>query len=480
MQNPAHAASAAEDEAALLGGTNLPAEAVSSWVKARPNVEDKFERDAESFSRFWRMSAELRAKLPAKPSRNAAQTGAAGRILQVERQARERFLAAHVETVYRKLTNDCRSFVRAAKLVDDAAGLLPGLVPAADALRRESERALKDKEGIEVDQGLFFSHVLGHPTAGRHLCHAMLLPRPETSARLAHFGRRGVADLGAAAVQRMGKASVVEMRHPRFLNAIDDTTLDALEAAVELAILDPETGVAVLRGGLVEHPKYAGRRVFSAGINLTYLYQGKISDLFYINHIMGFENKIFRGLARPDLPPDETIGATMEKPWIAAVDSFAIGGGCQHLLVMDYVLAAADAYLTLPARKEGIIPGAANMRLPRFTGDRIARQAILSGRRLDCDSPEGRLVCDEIAPSGEMDAALTRVVDGLTSSGVVSAVANRRAFRVAQEPLDIFLRYLAVYAREQAYCHISPALVANLEQHWNAQSREPERDYRPR
>jgi thioesterase DpgC len=230
--------------------------------------------------------------------------------------------------------------------------------------------------------------------------------------------------------------------------------------------------IAVLRGGVVENPKYAGRRLFSAGINLTRLYQGQISYLFYIRHILGFENKWLRGLARPDFPPDERVGQTIEKPWIAALDGFAIGGGCQHLLVMDYILAGADAYMTLPARKEGIIPGASNMRLPRFTGDRIARQAVMYERRLDCDSAEGRLICDEIAAPEEMDTALARVIDGLTSSGVVSAVANRRAFRVQQEPIDLFLNYVSVYAREQAYCHFSPALIANLERHWNAQNRK--------
>ena len=140
---------------------------------------------------------------------------------------------------------------------------------------------------------------------------------------------------------------------------------------------------------------------------------------------------------------------------------------------MDYVLAERGAFLTLPARKEGIIPGAANMRLPRFTGDRIARQAIQYERRFDCDSPEGRLICDEIVAVGEMDTALERVVKGLTSSGVVSAASNRRAFRITQEPLDAFRAYFAVYAREQAYCHFSPALIANLERYWNAQSRTP-------
>lgn len=70
-----------------------------------------------------------------------------------------------------------------------------------------------------------------------------------------------------------------------------------------------------------------------------------------------------------------------------------------------------------------------------------------------------------------MDSAIERVVDSFTGSGVVSAAANRRAFRVAQEPLDLFRNYFAAYALDQAYCHFSPALISNLEQHWNARNR---------
>jgi thioesterase DpgC len=445
---------------------------VESWLESQPKLGGDFERDVAAFSAFWRAGAELHAKFPGKSARNSNQAAASDFIFQTERKARERFLGTHVEAVYRKLTNGRRNFIRAEKLVYDAAAVVPGLVPTVEAVRRESEHHLSGKDGLEIDQGIFFSHILAHPTAGRHLFHAMLLPRAETAEYLPHFLKTGSIDLGRATVQRMGKASVLEMRNPRFLNAMDDTTLDPIEIATDLAILDPETAVGVLRGGFVEHPKYAGRRLFSAGINLTYLYQGKISYLFYLRHLLGFENKIFRGLAQPDFPPDETVGATIEKPWIAAVDGFAIGGGCQHLLVMDYVLAASDAYMTLPARKEGIIPGAANMRLPRFTGDRIARQAIMSGRRFDCDTPEGRLICDEVVPADQMDVALAGVVEGLTGAGVVSAVANRREFRVPQEPIATFLNYVAVYAREQAYCHFSPALIANLERHWDAQNRK--------
>jgi thioesterase DpgC len=71
-----------------------------------------------------------------------------------------------------------------------------------------------------------------------------------------------------------------------------------------------------------------------------------------------------------------------------------------------------------------------------------------------------------------MDGAIDRVVDQLTGSGVVSAAANRRAFRIGQEPLDLFRNYFALYALEQAYCHFSPALIANLENNWNARNRK--------
>jgi thioesterase DpgC len=278
-------------------------------------------------------------------------------------------------------------------------------------------------------------------------------------------------EFDGATLERRGRAALVTLRNPRFLNAEDETTLDGFEIAVDVATIDTRTDIAVLRGDSVQHAKYRGQRLFSAGINLTHLYHGKISYLWYVKRDMGVVNKLFRGVAHPQISPDELTGGTTEKPWIGVVEGFAIGGGCQLLLALDYVLAAGDAYMTLPARKEGIIPGAANLRLWRFTGDRIARQAILYGRRLDCDTPEGRLICDEIAPADKIDAALDRAVDVFTSTGVVSAAGNRRAIRIGQEPLDLFRRYMAVYAREQAWCHFSPALIGNLERNWNAHNR---------
>jgi thioesterase DpgC len=455
----------------VLTGVGLPRDGVAAWLANNDTLGGDYGRDSEDFSRQWRVGAELLAKLPAKSARSQSQAVAAAAILQRDRAAREKFLRLYAAKIYRHLTADLTKFVRVEHLVRAAAATVPGLVPDDAQLAGENGLSQRDKDGAEIDQGLFLSHVLADTACGMHLCHAMLLPRPEAEEQSRRFAKTGKLTLDGAIIERRGNAALVTMRNPRFLNAEDETTLDGLEIAIDVATLDRLSGIAVLRGDVVENEKYRGRNLFSAGINLTHLYQGKISYVWYIKRDMGLVNKLFRGVARPDLSPDEIAGGTTEKPWIGVVEGFAIGGGCQLLLALDYVLAASDAYMTLPARKEGIIPGAANLRLWRFTGDRIARQAILYGRRLDCDTPEGRLICDEIAPPSSMQAALDRVVDGFTSSGVVSAAGNRRAIRVGQEPLDTFRRYMAVYAREQAYCHFSPALIANLERNWNAHNR---------
>jgi len=363
--------------------------------------------------------------------------------------------------IYDRLTDGRSRFLRVDELCRRAGEA--GVLPSAEALAQEAALPQRGKKGLEKKQGEFLAEILGDPAAGTHLCHAMLLPSEKAKASLAAFDRDGEIRLAGAHLRREGKAAVLTMGNPRYLNAEDETTLEGMEAAVDLALLDPKTEVCVLRGDVVTHTKHAGKRIFGAGINLTHLYEGRIRYLWYLIRDLGFVNKMFRGLAKPDASPEVD---SIEKLWTAAVEGFAIGGHCQILLTMDYILAAQDAYLTLPARKEGIIPGASNLRLPRFVGDRIARQAIMAERRIDCASPEGRMICDEVVNKESMDEAIARIVERLTGSGVVSAAGNRRAFRAGEEPLDLFRRYMAVYAREQAYCHFSPALIANLEKNW--------------
>jgi thioesterase DpgC len=386
-------------------------------------------------------------------------------------EGRDRFLRSNADAIYDELTDGHSLALRDEELLDAAAERHPGLVPGRDQLTAESERRLADKQGIEIAQGLFLSHTLASPRAGAHLVWAMLRPTSEALERIDDFRATGSADLGTVHVRREGRAGYLEIRNPRHLNAEDDTTLWATECAVDLILLDPEIEIGVMRGGVVDHPRYAGARIFGSGLNLTRLYLGQLPFMFFITRDLGYVNKIYRGLSGPEHRPDQPEQTT-EKLWLCAAETYAIGGACQLLHVMDHVIAARGCRLFLPARKEGIIPGASPLRLPRSVGDRLARQAILTGREFEAGVPPAELLCDEVVEPDAVDEAIAARVPALTSSGLINAAANRRAIRVGEEPLDTFRRYMATFSKEQAYCHLSPALVSNLEEHWNAQQRK--------
>ncbi len=380
-------------------------------------------------------------------------------------------LGEDIEGIYDALTDGQTRSLRVAELVYTAAERFPGLVPTRAAIDEERERLQKDKRGLEIAQGDFVAHVLAHPRTGPHLLHAMAQPRPEAVDLVDELARTGRVDLGPMRVERDGTVGVVSIQNHAFLNSEDDVSTSALEVAVDLVLLDDSIEVGVLRGAPATHPKHAGRRIFGAGINLTHLYHGKISLVeFMIERELGVVSKMYRGHDLGD-PAGGVLEDRREKPWIAAVESFAIGGACQWLLVMDRVIAEQGSYFNLPARKEGIIPGCANLRLPRFVGERLTRQAIFFNRVFEADSDEGRLLADEVVPGDEIEGAVERAAAELTSAGTTSLVANRRALRVAHEPLDVFRRYMSNYTRDQARCLYSPALIDNLERNWDAKRR---------
>ena len=93
--------------------------------------------------------------------------------------------------------------------------------------------------------------------------------------------------------------------------------------------------------------------------------------------------------------------------------------------------------------------------------------------RVPAGSDDGRLLADTVVPAAEIDDAIDRAAATLLDAGSASLVANRKASRVAAEPIDVFRRYMAYYAREQALCLYSDALIRNLERNWQAQRRRP-------
>lgn len=462
---------------AHMAGAGLDAQAAGAWLDAAqglplPEAPDaaRLEADASAAAPLFAQGWELLGRLPLRSRRTPAEKAAGTAIVETMGDLCWRFSRAHRRALYGRLTDNMSTPLRVDELVWSGARLWPGLLPTREQVTREAELMQMDKDGREINQGLFLSQLLSDPEIGTHLLMSMLQPTRQARELLEEFVATGRAELGQARVEARGEAGYVFNSHPRYLNAMDDETLIAEEVAVDLVLLHPGLRMGVLRGDPVEHEKYKGRRIFSAGINLTKIYHGKLSYLFYIVRDLGLVNKIYRGLAGEEFHPGEPE-TTHEKTWLAVVDGFAIGGGCQLLLVVDYVIAEAGAYFNLPARKEGIIPGAANLRLPRFMGERLARQAIMFDRTFYVEEPEARALVNEVHPPEALDAAVESLVSNAIGSGMVSAGGNRKAIRVETEPLEKFREYMATYAREQAFCHLSEQLTHNLEKHWQAKQR---------
>jgi enoyl-CoA hydratase/carnithine racemase len=434
-------------------------QSIALWSQRRPPETLSFKQSGAAHRTWFEVGQAIFKRLPNRPKRAEVEQNQAMLITETMSEARSKFVRIHGGEVYRALRKRAGKPLRVEDLAYAAGESFPGLVPTRQDVLQELALPQKEKEGIELAQGILFSEWLRDEETGNRIMRDMRLAKEESLALFPEFERAGFVDLGQARIRRANQIAHVEMCNTQFLNAEDDGQLEALETCVDLALLDPRVQLGVLRGARMKHPKYLNRRVFCSGLNLTHLADGKLSFLFYISHELGLVSKLYRGLATE-------AGLDVEKPWVAAVEGHAIGGGCQLLLVMDYVLIEDDAFISLPARKEGFIPGAANLRLPRFLGERAARQAIFCNRVFMANSPDcGRLV-DEVVPVGSMDAALDRALDNLLHSGIVGMASNRRAFREGEEPLSLFRSYMATFSVEQAQCHFSPALITNLERSW--------------
>jgi thioesterase DpgC len=421
---------------------DIPSEAADDPRAVRVDLANA----CEALARSARRTADLLTSLPEPGLRSPGQRAAAAVAKDQARALRAQFMDVHADAVYDALTEARTRYLRLAELTEAAAAAFPGLVPGARELTAERSRPQAAKEGHEIDQAIFFSRVLRSPLAGPHLLDAMRQPTPRALRLLPEFTRTGAVELGAVRLERTGQVARLTMCGADCLNAEDNRQVDDIETAVDLALLDPVVQVGLVRGGAMSHPRHRGKRVFSAGINLKALRDGDISLVdFLLRRELGYISKLHRGVLARDFAPWHS--PSIEKPWVAAVDSFAIGGGMQLLLVFDYVIAASDAYLSLPAAKEGIIPGAANFRLARYLGGRLSRQVILRGRRIRAAEPAAALLIDEVAEPDEMDAAIERSLELFQAPAVI---ANRRMLNQAEESPAAFRQYMAEFALQQA------------------------------
>jgi len=348
----------------------------------------------------------------------------------------------HIREVYQSLMATSCDVRRLPDLVRAAGDQLPDLLPDRATRQHDDELGPSERLRVERDQGRFLRALLRNPTTAIPALTDMRTPLPESAAHAVQFQATGELVLQTVTLRRAGNVAELTLANTMTLNAETNELMRDLETAVDVVTLDAATSVGVIRGAPMEYASYAGKRVFCAGINLKHLAAGKISYLdFLIGREAGLLSKLARGVHDPE------TGRDVARLWICVIDSFAIGGGMQLTLVADHVIAVDDAWLSLPAASEGIVPGVANLRLPGRVGVRLARELILRGRRLSgAEAMQAGLV-DAVVGAADVDATVASVAAALSEPGVMP---NKLMLAHGIEPEHEFATYLADFAVVQA------------------------------
>jgi len=210
-------------------------------------------------------------------------------------------------------------------------------------------------------------------------------------------------------VETRGRVGLVTLNRPKALNALCDQLMTELGQAMALFDADPAIGAIVLTGS---------EKAFAAGADIK-------------------EMKI---RTYPEVYKEDFIGKrweavlTIQKPVIAAVAGFALGGGCELAMMCDMIIAADTAKFGQPEINLGIIPGAGgSQRLTRAVGKSKAMDMILTGRMMDAAEAErSNLVC-RVVPAADLVAEALKMGEKIASLSGPSVAMAKEAVNVAFE-----------------------------------------------
>jgi enoyl-CoA hydratase len=205
---------------------------------------------------------------------------------------------------------------------------------------------------------------------------------------------------------------IITLNRPKQLNALNDTLMDELGAALRAFDADDAIGCIVLTGS---------DKAFAAGADIAAMAP------------YGFIDAYAKGLISRNW---ETI-RQIRKPVIAAVAGFALGGGCELAMMCDFIIAADSAKFGQPEIKLGIIPGAGGtQRLPRAISKSKAMDMILTARMMDATEAERAGLVSRVVPAAELlDTALAaaEIICGFSGPSVM--MAKEAVNRAYESPL---------------------------------------------
>jgi enoyl-CoA hydratase len=212
-------------------------------------------------------------------------------------------------------------------------------------------------------------------------------------------------------VEQRGAVTLVTLNRPQSLNALNSSVLEELIDAFAKFEADASQGCAVLTG--------AGEKAFAAGADIKEMFEKPAAEFFAQDFFSRWTSHLVK---------------TTRKPWIAAVNGFALGGGCELAMMADIIIASENAKFGQPEIKLGVGPGmGGSQRLTRAIGKSKAMEMCLTGRMMGAEEAERSGLVSRVVPLASLVDDAVKLAAEIAAMPPLAVIANKEAVNAAFE-----------------------------------------------
>ena len=227
-----------------------------------------------------------------------------------------------------------------------------------------------------------------------------------------------MSEYNTVLVEKRGAVTLVTLNRPQALNALNSEVLSELIEVFAEYDGDDNQRCLVLTG--------SGEKAFAAGADIKEMQPQSFAEMYSSDFFAGWEK----------------VTAT-RKPWIAAVNGFALGGGCEVAMMADFIIAADSAKFGQPEIKLGVTPGmGGSQRLTWAIGKAKAMEMCLTGRMMDAAEAERSGLVAKVVPADQLLDEALKTAEAIAAMPPLAAIAVKEMVNAAFEiPLSQGIRF---------------------------------------
>ena len=212
-------------------------------------------------------------------------------------------------------------------------------------------------------------------------------------------------------VETRDAVTLITLNRPQALNALNSKVLEELIDAFAAYQADESQLCAVLTG--------SGDKAFAAGADIKEMSEKAAAD-FYLDDFFS--------------PWTSEIVKKTRKPWIAAVNGFALGGGCELAMMADFIIASENAKFGQPEINLGVAPGmGGSQRLTRAIGKSKSMEMCLTGRMMGAEEAERSNLVARVVPHDSLIDEALKIATTIASKPPMAVIANKEMVNSAFE-----------------------------------------------